>query len=337
MPDPITGSIVAGGAGLSAVLGSSAARRAAKTQEKAATTAAEAQVRSAEIAAETTKEMYETARGDIAPWRAAGMYGLEKLIGARVPSDLEAPVREDYYKTEITPEPLSYNYLRGLDFESLRNMVRSGEISEQVYDNLVKNRLPSVPNKWLKLAARAPVTKKVRVFDEKAYGEAEADYNRQLAEREEARPPGLLELGPGAFEESPGYQFRQSEGLKALEHAAVGKKLSPSTAKAISRYGQDYASTEYDKFLNRYYKRLDPYFNLAGLGQTAAGQMATGATTTGTNLANIEIGSGQAQALAALQAGQARASGYINQANAITEAIGSGVDLFTLYNMGAFK
>ena len=105
-----------------------------------------------------------------------------------------------------------------------------------------------------------------------------------------ARPFGMQD-----FQADPGYAFRLSEGMKALEasRAARGGLLSGATGKALSRYGQDLASQEYGNAFNRYQtervNRLQPLGALMGTGQAAAsnqgaaagqyGQTAGGLTT----------------------------------------------------------
>jgi hypothetical protein len=106
-----------------------------------------------------------------------------------------------------------------------------------------------------------------------------------------------LAEGPGEYTKSPGYDFRLQEGVNALERgaAARGKQLSGAQEKALTRYGQDYATNDYQNWLNRWYDSLKPYQSLAGLGQTsatAAGQFGVGA-------------------------GQSQAAGYLGQANTI--------------------
>lgn len=123
-----------------------------------------------------------------------------------------------------------------------------------------------------------------------------------------------VSAGPGVYSESPGYDFRLAEGQKAIERSAAarGNVLSAATLKALDRYSQDYASSDYDNFLARYYQSLTPYQSLAGLGQTAT----AGTTTAGINAAN-QISAAQQNA------GNAQAAGYINRANAITGAMSS--------------
>lgn len=76
--------------------------------------------------------------------------------------------------------------------------------------------------------------------------------------------------GERGFEESPGYDFRYNEGLRALENnlAARGLMNSGRGIKALQQYGQGIAADEYDRGFNR-------FAQLAGMGQNAvAGQGA---------------------------------------------------------------
>jgi hypothetical protein len=125
-------------------------------------------------------------------------------------------------------------------------------------------------------------------------------------------------FGMEQFQQDPGYAFRQSEGMKALERSAAarGNLLSGSTMKGIQRFGQDLASQDYQNAFNRYQversARLNPLQSLMGAGQSSANTL-TGAAG--------QLGQGQAQSQ--LAAGQARASGYVGSANALAGALGS--------------
>jgi hypothetical protein len=123
--------------------------------------------------------------------------------------------------------------------------------------------------------------------------------------------------GGDKFQQDPGAQFRQSESLKALERSAAarGNLLSGSTLKGITRFSQDLASQEYQNAFNRYQversAKLNPLQSLMGSGQSATNVM-TGATGQ----------FGQNEASNIYNAGQARASGYIGQSNALNQALG---------------
>ncbi len=133
----------------------------------------------------------------------------------------------------------------------------------------------------------------------------------------------MMETGPGQFEASPGYQFRLQEGINALERgaAARGKLLSGPTQKALIRWGQDYATGDYDNFLRRYYDRLRPWQSLAGVGQTATGETGRLGANMAGNVARTNILAAQGIGNALLQAGRARASGYEGMATAANKGI----------------
>ncbi len=130
-------------------------------------------------------------------------------------------------------------------------------------------------------------------------------------------------FGMSQFQQDPGYQFRLSEGLKALDRqaAARGGLISGAALKAAGRYGQDYASNEYQNAFNRYQTeraaQLQPLQSLAGVGQTTAQTLGQAGQTMAQNVGDIQ------QSAAA-----ARASGYVGQANALTGALNTGLNYY---------
>lgn len=142
--------------------------------------------------------------------------------------------------------------------------------------------------------------------------------------------PAARSMTPGydGFQASPGYQFRLGEGVKAAERSAAARGLlgSGATMKAIQRYGEGLAASEYEAYANR-------LAALAGVGQTATAQT----TAAGASAAN-----GISQS--AIAAGNARASSYANTGNAINSGI-TGIAAAYLgsrtpklgYNFGGFN
>jgi hypothetical protein len=128
------------------------------------------------------------------------------------------------------------------------------------------------------------------------------DYNRLRS---------LMSGGPGAAQNflqmDPGYQFRLSEGMKALDRqaAARGGLISGGALKAAQRYGQDLGSQEFGAAYNR-------LAGLADVGPRAAGVMSGLGQTYATNVGNMMLGQGQTAANAALARGSAY-SGGLNQ------------------------
>ncbi len=113
------------------------------------------------------------------------------------------------------------------------------------------------------------------------------------------------------FMETPGYQFRFDEGLRALDRSASarGKLLGGGYGRELTRYGQGIASSEFTNYANR-------LAGLAGMGQGATSTTATlGAQASG-NIANTLTSGARSQGSAIMAAGTARASGYAGSANA---------------------
>jgi hypothetical protein len=156
-------------------------------------------------------------------------------------------------------------------------------------------------------------------------------FERQVELQEPWRQAGITALnkltplateytpfGMDQFQQDPGYAFRMSEGMKALERSAAarGGLLSGGMLRGAQRYGQDLASQEYMNAFNRYQAernaRLNPLQSLAGVGQTATNQLGQAGQAMASNV-------GQALGAAA----QARASGYIGGANALSQGLGT--------------
>lgn len=113
------------------------------------------------------------------------------------------------------------------------------------------------------------------------------------------------------FQADPGYAFRMAEGQKAIERSAAarGGLNTGATLKALTRYGQDMGSQEYNNAYNRFNmdrdQRYGKLMDVAGMGQNAAAQ--TGSF--GQNYANAYgqnvMGAANAQAAAQMAGGQA--------------------------------
>ena len=132
------------------------------------------------------------------------------------------------------------------------------------------------------------------------------------------------DFGMSDFQKDPGYEFRLSEGLKALDrrNSAAGMGFRGGSAyKGAARYGQDYASGEFGNAFNRYQvnrsNQLNPLASLAGMGQTATGAMSNAAGVQGQNMMNSMTDIGNAQA-----------SGRMGMANALAGGVGQGINYY---------
>lgn len=109
------------------------------------------------------------------------------------------------------------------------------------------------------------------------------------------------DFGMQDFQADPGYAFRMSEGLKALERSAAGRGGAASGAamKGITQYGQNLASQEYQNAFNRYManrqSRLSPLQNLMGVGAGAASGLMGGTRDVGEAQASGIVGAANAR------------------------------------------
>jgi hypothetical protein len=143
-----------------------------------------------------------------------------------------------------------------------------------------------------------------------AYTPDVTDENALMAEAQRlfgAQPTGQQQ-GPGAEEimaMDPGYQFRLNEGQKGIDRriGAMGLRNSGAALKAMTRFGQDYASNEFGNVFNR-------LSGAAGTGQAA--------TNTG-----AALGAQNAQTVGGLMSGlgNARGAAAISGANAMGGAL----------------
>lgn len=123
-------------------------------------------------------------------------------------------------------------------------------------------------------------------------------------------------LKPGYdYTASPSYQFRLGEGNRAIEGSAASKGtlMSGGTLKDIDRFSQGLAASDFGDSFNR-------QMAIAGGGQQAA-------------TAGAQLGQQTAGGIADLytQMGNAKASGYIGQSNAIGNTIGQVAQIAAMF------
>jgi hypothetical protein len=165
------------------------------------------------------------------------------------------------------------------------------------------------------------------------YAKDLASYN-QLRGASDFGKYASAEFGLDKFKADPGYAFRMSEGMKALERSAAsrGGLLSGATLKATQRYGQDLASQEFTNAFNRYQAErtgtLNPYQSLAGTAQSSSNMLGQQAGQYGANVSNILGSYGSAAQANAIGAGNAQASGYIGLGNVVSGGIGQGINFY---------
>lgn len=140
-------------------------------------------------------------------------------------------------------------------------------------------------------------------------------------------------FGNADFMQDPGYQFRISEGQKAIERgaAARGGVSGGAALKAMNQYTQNFASNEYSNAYNRAIQNYTTNFNvdqanrantwnrlsqLSGSGLTAASGLNQAGQQYATNAGNLMT-----------QGANAQAAGTIGVANAWNAGISNLSDL----------
>ena len=341
MADPISAAIGAVATIGGGMMSSSAAGSAASTQADAARKAGELQAASARESLDFQREMYGQQRADIAPYRQAGLTAQNRLLtllGLAPTADTMAP--------PTTFDEAGYN--RAVDAYYAQQQAGAGgagggtftpgyfQDSGQESGGDVYIQPTFVPGPagvagaggGMAMPTREQFTTTMPV-DQLRVDQASPDFGRY------ARDFSMQD-----FEQDPGYAFRMSEGLKALDRqaAARGGLISGSALKGAQRFGQALGSQEYGSAFDRYQinraNQLNPLMSLTGYGQTSTNTLGGLGSQFASNAANTMAAGSAAQANALGAAGQARASGYVGQANALNAALGNLTNIGGQYLAG---
>lgn len=274
--DPITAGI--GASVIGGVAQGSAAKKAAKAQQQAA---------DKQIALQ--QKIYDETTQRYAPYLDAGTnalaaYNYELGLGPRPMVGGSAPAIE----TVVTPG--------------------TGSTRQQYYDTSGDHGPPTGRLSFRTVPGSPSVTSyRVGGNQFAALDEAQAWAN--------ANPVGGTPYG--GFQKTPGYDFRLNQGLDAVQSSAAarGGLYSGAAMRDLNKYGQDYATGEYNNYMNR----------LAGMtdtGMAAAGNQANAGANMGANV-------GAAYAAQ----GNAAAAGSIGMGNAINSGITNALGYMTYQNM----
>lgn len=116
------------------------------------------------------------------------------------------------------------------------------------------------------------------------------------------------------WQQDPGYQFTLQQGNNAINASAAARGMgnSGATMKALTQYGQDLASSQYNTVYNRESNRLS---QLAGYGANASTNLSSAAGAYGAKISNNYTGLGDAQGASQIAMGnqQAGVAGQLYQ------------------------
>ncbi len=104
------------------------------------------------------------------------------------------------------------------------------------------------------------------------------------------------------FQQDPGYQFQMQQGQQAIQRAAAAGGVGGGTLKDLQSYSQGLANNDYQQAFNNYQTQQNNQFGrlgtLAGMGQQAAGQDQASSMNYGNQVAQTQMGLGNAEAAA---------------------------------------
>lgn len=348
---------IAGGA-----ISSHAAGKAADTQAAAADRAAQLQYQASQDALNFQKQQYATSQKELAPWYGvgeAGLVNLSNLLGLDVPN-LPAGMPTGATGTQLPATPGTATGARpGGPLQAIpantgaqrydlgmhpTNRALTGEGAPAGTASTLPGVRPmpggpaapgTIPGK----AGAGPATPaNLSSLINPSLG-AKGSLLAPWTEKFQA-PTDVTE------QNDPGFKFRLQQGTDVLQRsaAAKGNLLTGGTAQDLAKFGQDYASNEYGNVYGRAYNDYTTRYNtfkqnqndifnrlaaISGVGQTTAGQLASGGQNFANNASSILMtGAGQIGDQYN-NAAAARASGYVGAGNAWGSALGSGTNDIT--------
>jgi hypothetical protein len=123
----------------------------------------------------------------------------------------------------------------------------------------------------------------------------------------------------------PSYNFRLAQGNLATTNLAnqAGGLIGGNALQGLTNYGQNAASQEFGNVFNRFQTQRTGIYNtlagIAGIGQTAQGQVSNLAQNTANNIGQATIG-----------VGSAYAGGQVGAANALSGGIQGATNAYML-------
>jgi len=309
------------------------------------------------------EKIYNEGKAANAPYQAAGGAGLNELMmrlglggGNTATARTEQQIRTDLMPSYTSQSTAPTNFYKTRDGKLI-------DIStdQRTFENDFANAMPSQQKaigysgagiggnelsrmtqedraKYLANMGYSPFASSSPTTDTNGLNSA---VQKALAEQEAAAGANrsnplygsLLDtFGMDNYQADPGYQFRLSEGNKALDRslAASGQYMTPQRQIALQQYGQGMASEEYGNAYNRFNQDQGNIYNrlagITGIGQTALSQNQQAGQQYGQSASDLYTGMGNS-IVAANQARQA------NKGSMFNTLLGAGAQLGGAYLM----
>ncbi|SNT33760.1 hypothetical protein SAMN06265795_12647 [Noviherbaspirillum humi] len=295
---------------------------------KAAGDAADAQAQSARDANQTQWNMFNQTQQTQQPWvdrgNAAGNR-LQYLLGISSSGSNGVPSYQPLTKASLVDTSAG-------DWRPNADLYASDAGYRNAWDQFItahQQRFGDLPNlaKGSDLAATQEALLANSGLNLDALNASRQQATQQQTQSDPAYGSLLRNFSAADLQNDPvyqsGLQFGLDEVTKGINNmaAASGSLLSGATLKALTKYGNDYASTKANDAFNRFQTQNTNTYNrlagVAGTGQQANALVASVGQNMANNVSQNQIG-----------VGNARAASAIGSTNALTNGISQGWGLY---------
>lgn len=298
--------VIALGAGAAAVGG-------AALSANAAGNAADAQERGANQANATSRYQYDQTRKDNAPFLANGTAASNALAyrlglggtakGGASATDYSAAPTSTFAGQSGNPLwdkiiggfQANHQAQYGSAFNRDWNADAEAMQTKAALDAAYKNQLATDPEMQALMAGQA---------QQQTQNEADPQFGSLL------KKFGQDDLNNDLVYQN-GLQFGLDQGVQGLNRqaAASGSLLSGAAAKALTKFGNDYATTKGNESFNRFQVQRDGTFNklagLSGVGQVASNQVGSAGQSMANQVSQNQVGMGNARGASGIAQGNA--------------------------------
>ncbi len=323
-----------GGQLLGGIMGADAAQGAADTQAAAANAASQNTLTASRESNALQKQIYDENVARQAPFLQTGVAAnskLAQLMGLNMPSSGSMPYNPGLF--QAVQQGMAGGY-------PAQNSPQPQSFTTTLPDWLTR-RVGSDPKSWDPALVEAYGIKTPVVSQGNQYQNNQGMLSNLFAQTVQGQGSPQDQTGFGDlakrfslsdFQQDPGYAFRMQEGQKAIDNSASarGMSLSGAALKALQKYGQDFASNEYqksyDRFNNDNTMLYNRYAGLAGSGQTATGAINSAASNYGNAVNANNMNASGIVGNNMIGAGNAQAAGQVGSANAWSNGIGGAIN-----------
>lgn len=322
MPFGIDDAIMIGGALLSTF--------GASKSSKAAQSAADTQAAAADRATQLQSQIYQQTRQDQEPWRQTGVAALNTLNGRfGLPTVSMTGSQPIYSQTYGGMSPSQGSAASAYLAANPDVMAEYQRLSP---NNLANNYGITTPEQFAEWHYQTSGQREGRTWGEPAQAGTTSAPTASATYAYDPTAPGGYDITAENYRASPGYDYRVSEGLKAVNTgaAAAGKLMSGQRLKALQTRGDNIADQDFTDWRNytagRYDQNTNNLMTMAGFGPTATAATASAGQAAAANTGNLMTGAANAQA-----------NGQINSANAWNNGLNNIMTTGAyLYGQGAF-